>query len=148
MKDLDQVTVEAVAQIIEQRYKVSASPSLSFIDPIAVKGFFYRAEVDLPLHLLGPLEQGIPDVVTKILYHINGTPDFRRVLLRLASPIEYGGELHRHEETFRKINQILWAENLGITLNGSKPIIKGLEASEPESTQLVGDPPASQERVQ
>ena len=148
MKGLDPVTVSAVAQVIEQRYQTYVTPFTSYPTPIEVGRFFVRAGITMSEQVLAPLRQGALDSGTQILNQINGTPDFERVLRRLASPIEYGGVRRRHDRTLRKINEILWAEGLEIVMDGPNPVIRDLETSEPESTQVVNDNPASPDPVQ
>lgn len=133
MKELDQVTAGAVGKIIDERYKTFSSFSGFYTDPFGVDHFFDRAGVTLSLELVDPVLGGVSGSVAEILYHINGTPDFERVLLRLASPLEYGGDLQEHARTLQKINKILWGEGLEIILDGHNPVIRDLGTSEKET---------------
>lgn len=142
MKELDQMTVNAVGQLIGRRYGIRAGFPLFSHVRAEVAEFFHRADVAIPQRLAGELDKGF-DVVTDILRCVDGTPGFERVLLRLASPIE-----EDHARTLHEINKILWPEGLAIILDGPNPVIRDLETGEQEGMQVVRDNPASPEPVQ
>ena len=133
MKVLDPVTVDAIAEIIDWQYHLDTPDGVD-----RLSSFFHTAGVKLPPHLASPLRRGIPDVVWKIARHLNGTPDFERVLLRLASPLAYGGNLLRHNDIVVQINQILKGEDLEIKFDGSKPRISAFRDSEQGQSQSEG----------
>lgn len=129
MKDLDVCSVEAIAAVIENRYGYLESGYYREM----VK-FWERSGVTIPTVLRDLLQSGIrQDVARMTLLHINGTADLERVLLRLASPVEYAGDPVSHGDIFDMINQILWAEGLKIELDGPYPYITDSRAVEHEN---------------
>ena len=130
MKVLDPVTVDAIAGIIDWQYHLDTPDGVE-----RLSSFFHTAGVNLPSHLAGPLHHGIPDVVWKIAHHLNGTADFERVLLRLASPLAYGGNLLRHNDIVVQINQILEGEDLEIKFDGPNPRVSAFRESEQGQSQ-------------
>lgn len=138
MKVLDPVTVDAIANIIDRQYHPEKSGGAD-----RFSSFLQNAGVNLPPHLLGPLHHCIPYVAWKIAHHLNGTADFELMLLRLASPLAYGGNLRQHNNIITQINRILKAEDLEIKFDGYKPSIgtfreskQGQSQSESRSDQV------------
>jgi len=133
MKDLDPVTVDAIAEIINRQYHPGTPDGAD-----RLPSFFHNAGVSLPPHLVRPLRHGFPGVVWEIARNLNGTADFERVLLRLASPLAYGGREWRQKEIVAQINRILKAEDLEIKLDGSNPRISAFLDSEQVQSQSEG----------
>lgn len=75
---------------------------------------------------------------------MKGYSHIDRVLLRLASPVEYAGDLTSHHYIFDRINRILWAEGLKIELDGPYPRITDSQAVEQENTHLANEAEAHQ----
>jgi hypothetical protein len=73
-----------------------------------------------------------------------------KVLLRLADPREYAGDVERIDEVLRRLNRLLSVEGLHVELEGARPHLKEgafamvarQDSSEPtpEFTKLTGDP--------
>ena len=133
MKVLDPVTVDAIAEIIDWQYHPHTSAGADRLE-----SFFHNAGVNLPPHLAGPLHNSTRGVAGKIAHHLNGTADFERMLLRLTSPLAYGGDLLRHNDIVVQINQILKGEDLEIKFDGSKPRISAFRDSEQGQSQSEG----------
>ena len=131
MQALDSMTVEAIAGIIERQYGDYLPGQAMWVGE-----FFNRAGVELPPHLHQPLQNGIPYAVVRIAYHLNGDAAFERVLLRLTSPLEYGGRRVRHDDVLRQINGILRAEGLNIEMEGTNPRIVPYQEVEQRQSQL------------
>ena len=130
MKDLAPRTVDAIAKIIDSQYHPSASDSA---DRLA--SFFQNAGVNLPPHLAVLLRYRFSGVVRDIALRLNGTADFERVLLRLASPLEYGGNTRRRNEIVDMINRLLKSEDLEIKFDGPNPRISTFRESEQGQSQ-------------
>ena len=130
MKVLDPVTVDAIAGIIDWQYRFDTPDGVERLSL-----FFHTAGVNLPPHLAGPLHHGIPDVVWKIAHHLNGTADFERVLLRLASPLTYDGNPRRHSAIVDLINRRLKSEGLEIKFDGPNPRVSAFRESEQGQSQ-------------
>ena len=52
---------------------------------------------------------------------LNGSEDFERLILRLASPKEHAGEQQAITHVTQQLNQSLWPEGLRITFDGVEP---------------------------
>jgi len=66
-------------------------------------------------------------------------PELQRVLLRLASPKEYGGNKAQVDHAFANLNEILQVEGLEVYLDGVEPKLRRVEAG------LREEPPAEEE---
>lgn len=130
MKDLAPETVDAIAKIIDWQYHPSSSDSAD-----RLSSFFQSAGVNLPPHLDVPLRCRFPGVVWQIAHHLNGTADFERVLLRLASPLTHDGNTQRRNEIVDLINRLLKFEDLEIKFDGPNPRVSTFRESEQRQSQ-------------
>ncbi len=115
MKALDIVTVRAIAYIIDNRYQSHVIGS-----EFKLRGFFERSGLYPDAHMIS-LFHSDADAVSRIMNAINGTPDFEKVILRLASPKEHAGNHLTIGDMIQALNQALWPEGLAIELVGAIP---------------------------
>ena len=140
MKELDSVTLKAIARVLAMHCN-ERSPGISF----RLQTFCSRAGAPLTLDRDTALRfhRGA-DPAQDLAHHLNGTDDFERMLLRLASPKEHAGNNQMIDYTVRKLNQALWPEGLKITFSGIEPCLAELTTNEdrPEG-QAVSEPQIS-----
>ena len=133
MQELDSMTVKVIAEIITRQY---GGPLRRNTEEIA--SFFNRAVVELSQQVIRSTLASAPDGPENFLHFLNGTASFESVLLRLASPVEYGDEQERHSAVFQQINRILRNEDLQIELDGRgrNPRIVAYQEVEQSQPQL------------
>ena len=140
MQQLDRMSVAAIAEIVKSQYGgYLTSHAGGYVE------FFLNAEVELPREVIGPLNAGHHGTAINVLHYLNGTANFELVLLRLASPVEYGANQGRHRNVLEQINRILWNEGLKIELDDSSrnPRIVDYQEVEQSQSQLeeMNNPP-------
>ncbi len=127
MKTIDDRTLEAIAELIcgsgdgsGGGYK-SPGPYRSMVDIIK---FFDRA---------GVLPRGESSTrkwfVLESLQNVNGTDDFEKVVLRLASPKEYSGDSEVTQRVNDYLNGTLQVEGVEVVLVGVEPQLRDRDAS-------------------
>ena len=127
MKTIDDRTLEAIAELIcgsgdgiGGGYK-SPGPYRSMVDIIR---FFDRA---------GVLPRGESSTrkwfVLESLQNVNGTDDFEKVVLRLASPKEYSGDSEVTQRVNDYLNGTLQVEGVEVVLVGVEPQLRDRDAS-------------------
>lgn len=142
MKWIDDSTLEAVAELVcgsgggaGGGYE-SPGPYRSMD---AINQFFHRAGVE-------PEGQSSTRkwFVLEYLQSINGTNALEKVLLRLASPKEYRGDLDATLKVIDNLNRSLQVEGLAIDLIGVEPQLRERKASatppNPQTTLLENPP--------
>ena len=133
MQQLDRMSVAAIAEIVKSQYGgYLTSHAGGYVE------FFFNAKVELPGAVVVPLKAGVSEIATNVLHCLNGTADFERVLLRLASPVEYGAKQERHRSVLEQINLILMNEGLKIELDdhGRNPRIVDSQEVDQSQPQL------------
>ena len=127
MKKLDDTTLEAVAEVICGSGEGSgggySSPGPYRTMPQILR-FFQGA---------GVKPKGMSSTrkwfALESLQAINGTDDLERVVLRLASPVEYRADAEIATAVTQHLNQILQVEGLEIALAGVNPILRERRAT-------------------
>ena len=129
MKTIDDRTLEAIAELIcgsgdgsGGGYK-SPGPYRSMVD---IGRFFYRSGIH---------PQGQSSTrkwfVLESLQSANGTTAFDKVLLRLSSPKEYGGDGNVTRKVIDHLNGVLQVEGIQVTLVSVEPQLRERNASMP-----------------
>jgi predicted nucleotide-binding protein len=129
LKKLDSVTLRAITQIITKQYFV--------YDPqgeVRFAEFFIRSGVTVDPDVLGSIPRNSNPVPT-VVNSLNGTDDFERLLLRLASPKEHAGNRGSIDRMVRELNEALWPESLRIEFTGVEPRV-----TERSETPLINLP--------
>ncbi len=142
MKSIDDRTLEAIAELIcgsgdgsGGGYK-SPGPYRSMVE---IGRFFNRAGVH-------PQAESSTRkwFVLESLQNANGTDDFEKVVLRLASPKEYSGDSNVTQRVVDHLNGVLQVEGVEVVLVGVEPQLRYRDASmaTPRSneTQIEGPP--------
>ena len=122
MKLLDTSTVGAIANIIDNWYQSHVIGS-----EFKLQGFFERSGVQLDGRMISLLRNNSAAVL-RIMNAFNGTPDFERVILRLASPKEHAGNHLIIGDMIQALDQALWPEGLKIEMVGPDPRLVGTSA--------------------
>lgn len=122
MKRLDDSTLETIAELVCGAGEGSGGGYQSpgpYRSMSRINAFFARAGVK-------PSGQSATRkwFVLESLQFINGTIGLERVLLRMASPIEYPGEPEVAEKVVDHLNLILQVEGLGVEMIGVEPRVR------------------------
>ena len=126
MKSLDVMTIQAVSRVIDVQYQSHVIGSQQ-----RLTGFFTRAGVFLTPEWQSHFARDSA-AVFQLMCQINGTDECDKVLLRLAAPVEYGGDRLLHRHIVEQLSNILRAEDLEIAFSGSTPSLRAIELPEPE----------------
>ena len=115
MKTLDEVVVQAITDMIIGRYK-----GYDYDGEHHLETFLRRSDIKLDPQGASFLIGDPFDVLPRLFVG----KDAEKMLLRLASPKEYAGDYLKHGDTVQQLNDILWAEDLNIEMQGATPVLK------------------------
>lgn len=141
MKSLDIITIQSVSQVIDTQYQ-----SHTHGREYRLTTFFARAGISLTPEWYQHFAHK-EAAVFNLMSALNGTDEIDKVLLRLTTPKEYGGNHFGHQNVVKWLNDILVSEDLEIVLKGSTPFIKDIVVPDLEGSKIeliAEEPPIRQ----